>query len=82
MWFSLVINKKLKFCNGNLKQKVPQLGVLLCSINRFALLKIICDDFIDQGRRLLLREHDKAVAYSRQAIHAMQLVDIQMEAAE
>ena len=36
----------------------------------------------DPSRRLLLREHDKAVAYSRQAIHAMQLVDIQMEAAE
>ncbi len=36
----------------------------------------------DPSRRLLLREHDRAVAYSRQAIHEMQAHDVQLEAAE
>ena len=36
----------------------------------------------DPSRRLLLREHDRAVAYSRQAIHEMQATDVQLEAAE
>ena len=36
----------------------------------------------DPNRKLLLREHDKAVAYSRQAIHALQAADVRLEAAE
>ena len=36
----------------------------------------------DPSRRLLLREHDRAVAYSRQAIHEMQADEVQPEAAE
>ena len=36
----------------------------------------------DPSRRLLLREHDRAVAYSRQAIHEMQADEVQREAAE
>ena len=35
----------------------------------------------DPSRRLLLREHDRAVAY-RQAIHEMQADEVQREAAE
>ena len=34
----------------------------------------------DPSRRLLLREHDRAVAYSRQAIHEMQADEVQREA--
>ena len=34
----------------------------------------------DPGRKLLLRTHDKAVAYSRQAIHDLQAAELALAA--